>query len=214
MSRTRIKICGLTRPEDAVCAVEAGADALGVVFAASPRRVTLERAAGVLAVAPPFVTRVGVFVDADAEFVAEAVRTLRLGLVQFHGAESPEACASAPAPVIKALRLDGVPVAEAAAAYRGSVAALLFDTFTPRALGGTGQRFDWSAHAGALPDWAPAIVAGGLRPDNVAEAMRTLRPYAVDVSSGVEAEPGIKDAQRLEAFIDAVRAADSEVSCV
>lgn len=209
-ARTRVKVCGITRAEDAALAVAAGADALGVVLAESPRCVTLEQAEAALAAAPPFVARVGVFVDAEEAFVAEAVRRLGLHAVQFHGDEPPEACASAPAPVIKALRVRCVEDLAGADAYRGAVAALLLDARVEGAYGGTGVAFDWRAVASAVPSWAPVVVAGGLRPDNVGEAIRVLAPYAVDVSSGVELTPGVKDAAAVEGFLAAVRAADEE----
>ncbi len=209
-ARTRVKVCGIARAEDAALAVAAGADALGVVLAESPRRVTLEQADAALAAAPPFVARVGVFVDADEAFVGEAVRRLGLHAVQFHGDEPPVACASAPAPVIKALRVGRADDLEAAEAYRGAVAALLLDARVEGAYGGTGVAFDWHAVAPAVPSWAPVVVAGGLRPGSVGEAIRVLAPYAVDVSSGVELEPGVKDAAAVREFIAAVRAADEE----
>lgn len=208
--RTRVKICGLTRPEDAAAAVEAGADALGVVLAPSPRRVTLDGAERVFERVPPFVARVGVFVDASEAEVAEAVERLGLAAVQFHGAEPPEACRRAPVPVIKAVKVGTGFALEAAEPFRDSAAAILLDTFVTGTSGGTGTAFDWHMIA-ALPGWAPFMLAGGLGPDNVGEAIAALRPYAVDVSSGVEAAPGLKDASKIRAFIAAVRAADEEV---
>lgn len=208
--RTRIKICGLTRAEDAAAAVSAGADALGVVLAPSKRRVTLDEAAEVFADVPPLVARVGVFVDAHADEVWEAVARLGLAAVQFHGDEAPETCATAPVPVIKALRVGPDFSAERADAYRGAVSALLLDTFVPGEQGGTGVAFDWYDVAGRLPRWAPVLLAGGLGPANVGAAIRALRPYAVDVSSGVESAPGVKDHRSIDAFVAAVRAADEE----
>ena len=215
MHRTRIKICGLTRPEDAAAAVSSGADALGVVLAPSKRRVTLEQAAAVFAEVPPLVSRIGVFVDASAGEVAEAVARLGLSAVQFHGDEPPAVCASLPVPVIKALRVGPGFAADVADAYRGAVAALLLDALVADgARGGTGVAFDWYDVAARLPGWAPVIVAGGLGPTNVAEAVRVLRPYGVDVSSGVEGSPGIKDHALVDSFCAAVRAADLEVADV
>jgi len=211
VSRTRIKICGLTRAEDAAAAVAGGADALGVVLAPSKRQVTLDQAAAVFADAPPLVARIGVFVDAQADDVWEAVARLGLTAVQFHGDEAPETCAAAPVPVIKALRVgpgfDGADVDR----YRGAVAALLLDTYVPGEQGGTGTAFEWSRVADMLPRDIPVLLAGGLGPDNVAEAVRMLHPYAVDVSSGVERSPGVKDGAKIAAFCDAVRVADGEV---
>lgn len=208
MYRTRIKICGLTRPEDAAAAVAAGADALGVILAPSKRQVTLAQAAAVFADVPPLVARVGVFVNAHADDVWEAVARLGLTAVQFHGDEAPETCAAAPVPVIKALRVGpGFDPAEAER-YRGVVSALLLDTLVAGEQGGTGQVFGWRDVAGRLPAWAPVLLAGGLGPDNVAEAIGVLRPYAVDVSSGVEQAPGVKDHHLIDRFAAAVRAAD------
>jgi phosphoribosylanthranilate isomerase len=191
--------------------VSSGADAVGVILAPSKRRVTLEQAAVVFAEVPQSVARVGVFADAQADDVWEAVVRLGLAAVQFHGDEPPETCESAPAPVIKALRVgpgfDGADVDR----YRGAVAALLLDTYVAGEQGGTGMAFDWSRVAGILPQDIRIVLAGGLGPGNVAQAVRTLRPYAVDVSSGVERSPGIKDSAKIAAFCDAVRAADREV---
>lgn len=212
MHRTRIKICGLTRPEDAMVAVAAGADALGVVLAPSRRQVTLDQAAAVFVGVPPLVARVGVFVDARADFVREAVARLGLTAVQFHGDETPEICAAAPVPVIKALRVGPVFDPAEADHYRGTVAALLLDTLVAGEQGGTGQTFAWHQVAGRLPAWAPVLLAGGLVPDNVAEAIEVLRPFAVDVSSGVEQTPGVKDHQLVERFMSAVCSADQSVA--
>ncbi|HSQ21420.1 MAG TPA: phosphoribosylanthranilate isomerase [Coriobacteriia bacterium] len=211
MHRTRIKICGLTRPEDAVVAVAAGADALGVVLAPSRRQVTLDQAAAVFADVPPLVARIGVFVDARADDVWEAVARLGLSAVQYHGAEAPETCEVAPVPVIKALRVGPGFDASAADAYRDVVSALLLDTLVPGEQGGTGVAFDWNDVAERIPRWAAVILAGGLTPGNVGDGIRALRPYAVDVSSGVESAPGIKDHALIRSFCAAVRAADGEV---
>lgn len=211
MTRTRIKICGLTRPEDALVAVEAGADAIGVVLAPSKRRLSLDDAARVFAVVPPPVARVGVFVDATCEEIAEAVSRLGLSAVQLHGGESASDCLEAAAPAIKAFRVrPGDDLGRFAALYRDRAAALLFDTYDERAMGGTGATFDWSL-ATALPTGTRWFLAGGLTPDNVAAAVRVARPFAVDVSSGVEDAPGIKNAEKIRAFVSAVRRADEEV---
>lgn len=211
--RTRVKICGITNAEDAVAAVKAGADALGVVLTEGPRQVTLDEAADALAPVPPFVGRVGVFVDSDPVFVAEAAERLRLTALQFHGEESALECAGAPVPVIKAIHVrdGGAFDAEAAfAPYRGVVSAFLLDTFVRGESGGTGVPFAWE-HVAPLPRWAPVIVAGGLTPVNVVAAVAALKPFGVDVSSGVEERRRHKDHDKLQAFVAAVRAADSEV---
>ncbi len=209
--RTRVKVCGLASARDAAEAVRAGADALGVILAESPRQVTIDEAEAIFAEVPPFVARVGVFVDAPAAYVEEAAARLNLAAVQFHGCESPEACAAAPAPVIKAVRVKPDFDAADVDAYRGTVAALLFDTYVEGVAGGTGRTFPWEA-AGPLPDWAPVIVAGGLNPVNVGAAISALHPFGVDVSSGVEERLRHKDRFKLHAFVAAVRAADEEVS--
>ncbi len=209
--RTRIKMCGITTPADAAAAVDAGADAVGVVLAESPRRVTLDEAVAVLADVPPLVARVGVFVDADPAFVREAVARLGLTAAQFHGDETPEACRAVGVPVIKAVRVRDPGSVRALTRFAGVAAAMLLDTHVPRIPGGTGRVFDWDAVARVLPRVAPIVLAGGLDAANVGEAIRVLRPFAVDVSSGIERSPGIKDPTRMAAFVTAVRAADEEV---
>lgn len=209
MHRTRIKICGVTRAEDAAAAVAAGADAIGVIFAPSPRRVTIEKAARVLADVPPPVARIGVFVGAPAEEIVSAVETCGLTAVQLSGGEPPEFCDALPCPVIKVIHVGTRFDVAWAEPYRGHAAALLLDTLVTGKAGGTSRTFDWQA-AGELPGWAPAIVAGGLNPTNVGACVRTLRPFAVDVSSGVEASKGIKDHNKILAFCTAVRDADLE----
>ena len=210
MTRTRIKVCGITSAEDAAAAVAAGADAIGVIFAPSPRQVTVEQAAAALAVVPPGVTRVGVFVDAKSEDVKDAVRACGLHALQFSGHESPEACSAAPLPVIKAVPIGTDFGIEGAEPFRGHVAALLLDTYVPGKAGGTSQTFNWRS-LGVVSGWAPSFVAGGLTPDNVGACIDALRPFGVDVSSGVERSPGVKDHQKVSAFCAAVRAADQEV---
>lgn len=208
--RTRVKICGITNAEDALASVKAGADALGVVLTEGPRQVSIAEAAEAFAVVPPFVARVGVFVDADPAFVTEAAERLRLTAVQFHGDETPQACADAGVPVIKAVRVrDGADPAADFAAYRGAASAFLLDTYVRGERGGTGVTFAWEAMP-ELPRWAPVVVAGGLTPVNVSGAVRALLPFAVDVSSGVEERRRHKDHQKLQAFVAAVRAADEE----
>jgi len=207
MTRTRIKICGITNADDAAAAVEVGADALGVIFAPSPRQVTVAQAAAALASVPPPVARVGVFVNACADEIAAAVSACALTAVQFSGSESPEDCDAAPVPVIKMVPI-GIDFGLAGAEpFRYHAAALLLDTYAADKAGGTSQVFDWRS-LGAVPGWAPFFVAGGLTPDNVGACIAALRPYAVDVSSGVESGPGVKDHAKLSALCAAVRAAD------
>ncbi|MGM0784826.1 MAG: phosphoribosylanthranilate isomerase [Pseudomonadota bacterium] len=207
LARTRVKICGLTREADVEAAVAAGADALGfVLWPGSRRAVDETQLARLAARVPAFVTRVGLFVDADAEWVVRCAA--HLDLLQFHGNESPAACAIAGRPWIKALRMrDGLDVHAAAAAY-ANARALLLDAYRPGVPGGTGETFDWS-RIPANPT-KPVILAGGLTPDNVAEAIAVAHPFAVDVSGGVEIEPGRKDPRRIAAFLSAVQNAERD----
>ena len=205
MHRVRIKICGLTTEADVADAVRAGADALGFVFVeASPRCVSPERARDLVAQVPAFVSTVGLFVNATAAEIAHAVETSGVGCVQLHGDEPPELGATIGLPWVKALRVGGSSDLAAEAARYAHANALLFDTWDPQRAGGTGQKFDWSA-LDALPSGGPMrILAGGLTPENVADAIRCVRPYAVDVSGGVERAKGLKDAARMEQFARAV----------
>ncbi len=203
MARTRVKICGITRVEDGLAAAAAGADAIGLVFyRPSSRWVEPTAAAAIVAALPPFVTTVGLFLDAEAGFVREVMARMPLDLLQFHGSEAPAYCASFGRPYVKA-----VPMAETGdvAGYArryDDARGLLLDSHGGGRIGGTGERFDWSL----IPDapGKPLILAGGLDPSNVAEAIRHVRPYAVDVSSGVEAARGIKDAALIQAFMQTV----------
>ncbi|MDH1560846.1 phosphoribosylanthranilate isomerase [Pseudomonas sp. MDMC216] len=204
MTVVRSKICGITRIEDALAAVEAGADAIGLVFyGESPRAVSIEQAAAILQALPPFVTSVGLFVDMPRDELQQLLQRLPLDLLQFHGDESPADCEGHGRPYIKALRVrPGEDVAAAMAPYAGA-RGILLDTFVEGVPGGTGASFDWSL----VPENAakPIILAGGLDAGNVATAIRQVRPYAVDVSGGVEASKGIKDAGKIRAFVRAVR---------
>ncbi|WP_148255071.1 phosphoribosylanthranilate isomerase [Aidingimonas lacisalsi] len=201
MYRTRVKICGMTREQDIQAAVSAGADALGfVLWPGSRRALDLERLAELTSQVPAFVTRVGLFVDQDPAWIQQASRYL--DLLQFHGAEAPDSCEGFGRPWIKALRMrDGIDLGAAAIRYQGA-SALLLDAYRPGVPGGTGETFDWSRIPANLAK--PVILAGGLTPDNVGEAIRRVRPYAVDVSGGVESAPGIKDPLKLGGFCDQV----------
>lgn len=205
--QTRIKICGITRTEDAQAAARLGADAIGFVFhPASPRYVAPDRAAAIADALPAFVTTVGLFVDAQESDIRSVLATVPLDLLQFHGAESPALCARFGRPWIKAIAMaPGVDLLQSAADYARS-RGLLVDAFVPGLHGGTGTRADWSAIPASLP--LPIILAGGLTPDNVGEAIRVVRPWAVDVSSGVERGKGVKDHEKMAAFIRGVRDAD------
>ena len=202
-----MKICGITNPEDAHAAVEQGADALGLVFyPPSPRAVTVERAQAVVRGLPPFVTVVGLFVNAQREQIAETLSQVRIDLLQFHGDESPHECAGHGRPYIKAVRMgDGVDPRAERETYTGA-AGLLLDSYRQGVPGGTGATFDW----GVIPeDLADSIIlAGGLEPDNVEQAIRLVRPYAVDVSGGVERDKGLKDREKIAAFMRGVERAN------
>ena len=204
--RTRVKICGITREVDAVAACTAGADALGFVFyEKSPRFVTPQQAGQLAAVVSPFVSRVGLFVNPAPDEVRQALATGALHLLQFHGEEMPEFCASFGVPWIKAARMrPGFDLLEFATRFRAGD-GLLCDTFV-EGFGGAGQTFDW----GLIPKGLgrPLILSGGLDAGNVVEAIRQVRPHAVDVSSGVESAKGIKDSLRINEFIQKVRQAD------
>ncbi|MCH7884286.1 MAG: phosphoribosylanthranilate isomerase [Planctomycetes bacterium] len=211
---TRVKICGITSLEDAQVAIDAGAHALGFVLADSPRRVTPDLAGRIVRALPPMVTTVGVFVDAPIEWVEETLEATGLHTVQLHGREEPQYCASVSRPVIKRIRMDDHSTPETLQAQldRYDVSGFLLD---PGA--GDGRRFDWRRFAGIGLSGPSArgssarrlMVAGGLDSDNVGEAIKLLRPYAVDVCTGVESAPGRKDAIKILAFLRAVEQADA-----
>ncbi|MCX8157450.1 MAG: phosphoribosylanthranilate isomerase [Verrucomicrobiae bacterium] len=201
----RIKICGITSAADAQAAVAAGADALGFVFyEKSPRYVTPAQARDIVAALPPFVVRVGVLVNPAAELVQE-VLAAGMQVLQFHGDETLEQCRQQPVPVIKGFRLQDELSLLTCRDYTGL--PWLLDSYVAGQAGGTGAVFNWELAVKAKASNPLIILAGGLTPDNVAEAIRRVRPYAVDVSSGVEAAPGRKDAAKLRAFVAAARAA-------
>ncbi len=205
---TRIKICGITSVEDAQAAVDAGADAIGLVFyAKSPRYATPEQAAAIARAVGPFVTTVGLFVDAGRSEVEAVLAQVPLQLLQFHGSESPAFCASFQRPFIKALRMaDGVDVSTVEREFaEAGASGLLLDSYNPDTHGGTGETFAWERIPAERR--LPLILAGGLSPDNVGAAVKTVRPYAVDVSSGVEIAPGRKDSAKIAAFVQAVHGA-------
>ena len=204
---TRVKICGITRPEDALVAAKAGADAIGLVFyAKSPRHVTIQQAAEVISVLPPFVTTVGLFVDADKDFINDVLDGVHLDLLQFHGNEAPEECRRYGVPYLKAVRVKkGEDLVQYASLY-SDARGLLLDAYVAGVPGGTGHTFDWDLIPGDLP--LPIILSGGLDPTNVTKAVQKVKPWAVDVSSGVEMSKGIKDAAKVTAFIEGARNAD------
>lgn len=204
--RTRIKICGLTRTEDVHAAVQAGADALGFVFyPPSPRAIAPELAGGLLRQVAPFVSTVGLFVNEDAGRVREILQEVPLSLLQFHGDESAEYCESFGRPYIKAARVKaGFDLLKYAVSYAGA-SGLLADAWVD-GYGGGGEAFDWDLLPPAFP--LPLILAGGLNAANIGEAVQRVRPWAVDVSSGVEVAKGIKDRTLMEAFVAGVNEAD------
>jgi phosphoribosylanthranilate isomerase len=208
--RIRIKICGMTRLEDALCAVEAGVDALGFIFyAKSPRAIDSEVALQIIAKLPPFVDAVGVFVDEELPQVEAIVKQCRLRYAQLHGAESPEACRylakmASPCQVLKAIRVGPQTTVAEVAPYQDSVQGFLLDTYQKNAVGGTGEAFDWSL-IDRLNLTKPFLLAGGLSVDNIRLALEQVRPYGVDANSGLEAAPGIKDHHLIRQFVAAVR---------
>ena len=203
---TRVKICGITRLADALTAVEAGADALGFVFAPNtPRFVDPDRVASITAQLPPFVTTVGVFVSKDAPTIKGIIDRCRLDVVQLHADVPPEFCRALDKRVIKAIRVKDESSLSILSNY--DVNAFLLDTYVEGKMGGTGQVFDWDLALKAKTR-ARIIVAGGLDPDNVAQAVRRVKPYGVDVGSGVESRPGRKDPHKIREFIKAVRSVE------
>ncbi len=214
---TRIKICGITRVEDVLAAAQSGADAIGLVFYhRSPRHIGIVQATQLAAALPPFVSVVGLFVDAEATFVREVLGSVPLDLLQFHGDESPEFCAQFGKPYLKAIRVKaGVDLLQCAARFH-TAKGLLLDAHVDGVPGGTGATFDWTLIPRQLP--LPVILSGGLDAENVAAAIKQVQPYAVDVSSGVEARKGIntlkgiKDAAKIAAFINEVKRFDLQLS--
>lgn len=208
MTRTRIKICGLTREEDLAAAVDAGVDAVGLVMVpASPRFIALQHAAMMRRRVPAFVQVVALLMDAEPDWVAAVCDGLQPDLLQFHGRETPAACESAGRPYLKALAMAGAEVDLAAESRRyASAAGLLLDGHGAGEMGGSGQAFDWQRAASDAE--LPLILAGGLKAENVGQAIREARPYGVDVSSGVESAPGIKDHRKIRQFVEEVRKSD------
>ena len=206
MTQTAVKICGITNRDDARAAADAGASALGFVFcAASPRFVAPAAAGEIIRTLPPFLMTVGLFVNPGADEVARALADAPLNLLQFHGEETPEFCAQFGVPYIKAVRVrPGVDLLQYAQRYRAA-RGLLLDAFVAGTHGGTGRVFDWSLIPRALP--LAIILSGGLNPSNVKQAIASVQPSAVDVSSGVESSPGVKDVLKIAAFMKEVRSA-------
>lgn len=202
-----VKICGLTNAPDASAALEAGADVLGFVFyEASPRHVSVREAAKIIRELPPFAVKAGVFVDASEDLVMRAIGDCGLNLLQFHGNETPEYCTQFGLMSMKAFRVQDSQSLKILPTY--STEAWLLDAFVADKAGGTGERFNWDLAVEAVKFGRPVFLAGGLTPGNVAEAVRKVRPYGVDVSSGVEAEPGKKDHEKIREFIRAAKSVE------
>jgi len=214
-ARTRIKVCGMTDVAEANGLVAMGIDALGFIFVdASPRKVAPEMAREIVATLPPFVDAVGVFVDQELDVVNDIVKYCRLSMVQLHGNESPQYCAAVNCRVIKTFSIRAAgelsEVNPFYDPYLEVVSGFLVDTYHEKMAGGTGRTFDWEL----LKHWGPPgplILAGGLTPDNIAEAIRQVRPFAVDVNSGVESFPGVKDIAKVERLVQTVRRVDMEI---
>ena len=210
VSRTRIKFCGIRRPRDRDAAVALGVDAIGLILVpASPRFVDLERAAALRAGVPPFVSSVALFKDPDAGFVIEAIDALKPDLLQFHGSEAEGFCESFGLPYLKAVAMGGKVSLPRAARDYASAAALLLDSHAPGGMGGRGETFVWKQPPAVKKAW---VLAGGLSPENVAKGITLMRPFAVDVSSGIEARPGVKDPDKMRAFVAAVQRADRRLN--
>jgi phosphoribosylanthranilate isomerase len=202
----KIKICGITNVADGLAAAEAGADMIGLMFYdGSPRRITLAQAVEISHALPPFVMRVGVFVDAEPDFVLRAIGEVGLTMLQFHGDEPPEFCTQFGLMSLKAFRVRDAESLKQLENFQTD--AFLLDAHSKNGLGGTGEKFNWELAIEAQKFGKPIFLAGGLTPENVADAVRQARPFAVDVSSGVESAPGKKDAAKVRAFIAAAQAA-------
>lgn len=206
MSRARVKICGITSVDDARAVIAAGADALGLVFySASPRAVTIEQAREIALAAGPFIVVTGLFVDADPTFIAAVLAQVPLQLLQFHGDEMPSYCESFQRPYMKAIRMRPQLDVDSAIAVYPNASGILLDAYRPGVPGGTGETFDWARVPQASAK--PLVLAGGLTPDNVADAINATRVYGVDVSGGVESAPGKKDYEKITSFINNARLA-------
>jgi phosphoribosylanthranilate isomerase len=201
----RIKICGITRFEDAKVAAGLGVDALGFIFyPKSPRHITPDAAAAIIKQLPPFISRVGVFVDEDLEKVIQIARTAGIDTIQLHGSETPRYCSKIPLPVVKAFSIDSSTDISLLGQY--SVSGFLLDTWASDRRGGTGKTFDWSIARTASTRYRNIILAGGLNPQNMEEAVSTVLPYGVDISSGVEIKPGIKNPRKIRDVVQIIRA--------
>ncbi len=207
MDKVKVKICGITNLEDASIAVELGANALGFIFAPSPRQITSQKARAIIRAIPPFVKTVGVFVNEAPATIKEVMQHCGLDLVQLHGDESPGFCDELMPCTIKALRIKDESSLQTSQPYHGKVRALLLDTYSKEKAGGTGKTFDWNLAIKIKKMGIPIILSGGLGPSNIDLAIHTVRPYAVDVNSGVEARPGKKSHSLIRDLTEKVRQA-------
>ena len=205
MNHVAVKICGITDYEDASIAVELGVDALGFIFADSPRQITPQKARDIISAMPPFVKTVGVFVDEGPAAIKEIIHDCGLDLVQLHGDESPDLCCELMPYTIKALRIKDESSLRTSRIYQGKVRALLLDTYSKDKAGGTGKTFNWQLAIKIKKLGIPIILAGGLGPSNIDDAVSTVRPYAVDVNSGVEERPGKKSHTLMKDLMEKVR---------
>jgi len=205
MDNIKVKICGITNLEDASLAVNLGADALGFIFAPSPRQISPEAVRPIIRSLPPFVKSVGVFVNQDPEIIRDTMQFCGLDMVQMHGDEPPELCSRFMPDVIKALRIKDKSDLESVLPYKAAVRALLLDTYSENSAGGTGRTFDWDLAIGIKGTGIPIILAGGLGPSNIQEAFFRVRPYAVDVNSGIEERPGKKSRTLMEELFERIK---------
>ena len=201
----RVKICGIMNLEDALVAVELGADAIGFIFAESPRQITPTKAKSIIHTLPPLVKTVGVFVNEESERIKEIKSFCGLDLIQLHGEESPELCQDLMPHSVKAFRIQNERAIENIKRYQGTVRAILLDTYQKGKTGGTGKIFDWSLAVKSKEAGLPIILAGGLGPANIQEAITTVKPYAVDVNSGIEEEPGKKDPVLMRQLMEKIK---------
>lgn len=204
----KVKICGITDPHDASVAVDLGADSLGFIFAPSPRQVTPEEVRTIVMTLPPFVQTVGVFIDEDRAKIRQIIDFCGLDLVQLHGEESPEMCNELMPRSIKAFRVNDESSVSAVGRYQGSVKAVLFDSYSEEKRGGTGKTFDWNLAVKGKEMGMPVILSGGLTPSNIQEAILNVKPYAVDVNSGVEKSPGRKSLILMKKLMETIRQID------
>lgn len=211
MNRIVVKICGLTRVEDVKAATNAGADVIGFVFTASPRQVSIDAALELSGYVPEGVLRVGLFLGQNSSQIEQVISSVPLDMLQFHGGETEQFCSKFNMPWLKAVAMENADSVKKAESEFPGALGLLLDSHSRGEQGGSGKQFDWSLSS---PVAKPVWLAGGLNADNVKQAIQTVRPYAVDVSSGVESKPGIKDAARMEAFVKAVREVENELKMV